>query len=107
MVGGKVIEVAEVPGRPEILFVDCADMPRGRRKPDTCAIYVERNKTSEQIQIGDSLWWQGPYAMWTPQRNRMVETEAERRGLKCGVDYDIKIPRVGCSGVTHPARKGK
>lgn len=98
MVGGKVIEVAEVPGRPEVLYVDCADMPSGWRKPDTCAIMVERNQASERIQIGDSLWWQGRSAMWTPQEN------CGKPDGRQGVDFDIIIPRVGYSGVKHPGR---
>ncbi len=98
MVGGRVIEVAEVPGRPEVLFVDCAERAHGRRRCDTCAIYVERNPTSLQIEIGDSLWWQGRLAYWTPQQNR------GRDRAKSGVDYDIAIPRVGYSGVQHPSR---
>lgn len=106
MVGGTVIEVADQPGRPDVLFVDCADKPRGRRVADTCAINVERNANSERIEIGDSVWWQGGWAMWTPKDNRCAMDEAERRGLKCGVDFDIKIPRVGYSGAGHPSRTG-
>lgn len=96
MVGGIVIEVAEVRDRPDVLFVDCRETnPKYR---DTCAIYVEKNETSMCIEPGDSLWWQGRWAMWTPQANRRSEEG------KCGRDYDIKIPRVGYSGVQHPAR---
>ncbi len=76
MVGGTVIEVAFVDDR---VFVDCADYREGCKHPDTCAIYVERNSTSEQIQIGDLLWWQGEYAYWGPD--------------------DIPIRRRGYSGV--------
>lgn len=97
MVGGTVIEVVDIPDRPDVLFVDCADMPgRYSRKPDTCAILVERNENSEKIQVGDKIWWHGRFAMWTPRDNE---------GSRGGVDYDIKIPRVGYSGVEHPLRK--
>lgn len=104
MVGGIVIEVSEVKGEPDILYVDCADRTTRRGKPDTCAICVQKNATSERIQIGDSLWWQGGWAMWTPKENRLTEERSTRAGHKCGVDYDIRIPRVGYSGVRHPAR---
>lgn len=95
MVGGIVIEVAEVKDRPEVLYVDCRDTTY---RKDTCAVYVERNATSEQIQIGDSVWWQCGKVYWTPQRNIGLEN------AKCGKDYDIPIPKVGYSGVKHPAR---
>lgn len=86
MVGGKVIEVCDVPEMPERLFVDVADRPYG--KVETCAIYVENNETSMSIAIGDSLWWQGRTAYWTPQ-DHMQGT-------------DIPIRRIGYSGVKHP-----
>ena len=57
---------------------------------------------SASLKIGDALWWQGGVAMWTPQENRVGDDEATRRGLKCGVDYDIQIPRRGYSGVSQP-----
>lgn len=97
MVGGTVIEVSEVSGRPEVLFVDCRDRTYAK---DTCAIYVERNQTSERIELGDCVWWQGRHAYWTPQTNR----ERDEADLGCGIDFDIPLPRVGFSGVTHPSR---
>lgn len=106
MVGGTVIEVAEVKDRPDILFVDCRERTTGYAG-STCAIYVERNKDSERIEVGDSLWWQGGWAMWTPQANR-VKNCNHRHHESCnrtGIDYDIKIPRRGYSGVEHPARR--
>lgn len=105
MVGGVVIEVCEHPTDRFKLYVNCADRAySGQRKPDECAIYVERNETSEQIQVGDALWWQGQSAMWTPQKNRVSAKEANRLELRCGVDFDVKIPRIGYSGVAHPHR---
>lgn len=105
MVGGKVIEVCSVKDRPDVLFVDCADKPRGRSKADTCAIYVERTPSAEKIEIGDSLWWQGRTAYWTPACNNISSEESAKRGNKGGRDYDIPIPRVGYSGVKHPSRE--
>ena len=77
MVGGIVIEVA---WRGYKVFVDCHDT----HYRDTCAIYVERNEDSEQIEVGDRLWWQGGSAMWTPADESRME---------------VRIPRVGYSGV--------
>ncbi len=93
MVGGKVIEVAEIAGRPEVIYVDCRD------HNDTCAVLVERNANSERIEIGDSLWWQCGNAYWTPLANK------GKPGNKCGRDFDIKIPKIGYSGSLHPSRK--
>jgi len=91
MVGGRVIEVCAVKEFPGRLFVDVCDRPYSRL--ETCTIYVERNETSERIQVGDSIWWQGRNAMWTPQ---------DSQRLRAGVDHDIVIPRIGYSGVRHP-----
>ena len=100
MVGGQVIEVCDHPEDRNRIYVNVADRPYKRLKE--CAIYVERNEDSERIQIGDSLWWQGRSAFWTPQDNRVSDEEADGRGFRCGVDYDIQIPRVGYSGVNYP-----
>jgi hypothetical protein len=100
MVGGTVIEVCNAEHRSDALYVDTIDKPAGRKHGDTCAIYVERTAESERIEIGDALWWQGAWAYWTPKDNRRVDG-----GGKAGVDYDIKISRIGYSGVTLPSRR--
>ena len=101
MVGGTVIEVVDLATK---VYVNCADRPRGRKKADECAIYVERTPEAEKIEIGDSIWWQGGYAFWTPAPNRLSEAEADALRLKRGSDFDISIPRRGYSGVNHPSR---
>lgn len=101
MVGGTVIEVCDAEHTKDAIYVDCADWVKGRRHPETCAIYVVRSPDSEKIQVGDSLWWQGEWAYWTPAANRSA------KGSKAGVDYDIKIERIGFSGVTLPSRRTK
>lgn len=68
---------------------------------DECAIYVVRNSDAERIRVGDSIWWQGRMAMWTPYEN----TQRPEAELRCGVDFDIQIPRIGYSGVVHPAQR--
>ena len=79
MVGGMVIGVRRLEDR---IWANCMD------GPDECAIYVERNADSEQLKIGDSLWWQGSWAMWTPNPD-------DGR-------HDVQIPRIGYSGVSDP-----
>jgi hypothetical protein len=99
MIGGTVIEVVDLATK---VYINVAERPYN--KIETCAIYVERNENSEKIEIGDQIWWQGGFAMWTPAKNRNPNLEK----LKCGVDYDIQIQRVGFSGVNPPYNlKGK
>ena len=91
MVGGTVTEVLKKHDR---IWVNTAE------DHDECAIFIERNTVSESVKLGDSLWWQGENAYWTPVENhRRPESE-----LKCGTDFDIAIPRIGYSGVNHPAK---
>lgn len=99
MIGGTVIEVAEMPNRPGVLFIDCADFPKGRRTPDTCAIVVESNEISNLIQLGDFIWWQSRCALWTPWE---AVVHGKRPSAKCGIDFDIQIRRIGPSGVKYP-----
>lgn len=73
MVGGTVIETIILEDK---VWVNCKD----KTYKDTCAIYVERNKDSEAIRVGDSIWWQGGYAMWTPQSREFADRKIERRG---------------------------
>ena len=91
MIGGKVIEVIkDIKNRPEAIWVNVKDFTSGYG--DECAIYVEKNDTSLQIEIDDSLWWQGRWAMWTPAAVR-----------ESGIgESDIRIPRIGYSGVERP-----
>lgn len=96
MIGGVVIETVVLP---EKIWVNCEET----QSTSKCAIYVERNETSERIKPSDSVWWQGGWAMWTPYENihRAVGPGA-LKALRVGKDYDIKIPRIGCSGVAKP-----
>lgn len=103
MVGGRVAEIIPLAGKIWVNVQDTVYNPvtgsYDRLGNDFCAVYVERNETSERIKKGDSLWWQGRSVMWTPPENRVKEPNT----LKCGVDYDIEIPRIGYSGVSRPA----
>lgn len=85
-VGGVVVEVVPDGNR---YWVNTDD------HGDECAIFVEKNANSDKIKPGDSVWWQGRDAMWT--------TKAVREGAEG--DSDIKIPRIGYSGVSRPGEK--
>jgi hypothetical protein len=100
MVGGKVIETITLEDR---VWVNVKDTHPPQK--NTCAVYIERNINSEQIAVGDSLWWQSDKAFWTPAANS-AEACNHREHItceqKCGVDYDIAIPRLSYSGVNRP-----
>lgn len=102
MIGGKIVEIIM---EAERVFVNVADTTYPK---DRAAIYVERNANSEAMSTGDSLWWQGRYAMWTPQSYQGRSCE-HREHITCqgsaGVDYDIQIPRLSYSGIDHPEGK--
>jgi len=98
MVGGTVVETIHTSDR---VWVNCREQyGKSEKHFDECAIYVERNEKSLAIAPGDCVWWQEGWAMWTPKKNRVPEDEGGH--LRCGEDYDIKIDRIGCSGVGRP-----
>jgi len=98
MIGGTVIETIKLPDR---IWINCVE----DNSESKCAIYVERNEKSETIKPSDCLWWQGANAMWTPYEKRGNSPSKPNfiKGRICGKDYDIKIPRIGCSGVSRPS----
>ena len=103
MVGGIVIEVIMFK---EKIWVNTVERDKlDKSDKNQCAIYVERNAISEKINLKDSLWWQGGFAMWTPSENmkpKCGHSEHDDCTRKCGVDYDIQIPRLSYSGVSRP-----
>jgi len=92
MVGGVVTETIVLPDR---IWVKCEE----HNSSDQCAIYVERNPKSECIESGDSIWWQAGQAMWTPYSVRKAGWKSKPRQ---GKDFDIKIRKIGYSGITRP-----
>lgn len=90
MVGGTVINIVRLE---DSTWVQCEERTtyynskgqRSRQFSDTCAIRV---KDAKQMKIGDKLWWQGPWAMWTPKPDDGRE--------------DIRLERVGYSHSTIP-----
>jgi hypothetical protein len=90
MVGGKIIKVVQLP---DSTWVNCEEHgyyydKSGKRCAshyDQCAIRIERNT---EVKVGDSLWWQGPWAMWTPKPDDGRE--------------DVRLKRLGYSHSTIP-----
>lgn len=83
-VGGRVAEVVRV--NDAKVWVNTDDS-RNPEFPNYCAVYV--NPDGHDIQMGDSLWWQGDTAYWTPQDRPF------------GV-FDVPLKRIGFSGVARP-----
>lgn len=98
MIGGTVIETIELEDR---VWINCQD---DNYPSDRCAIYVEKDSKARCVSEGDSVWWQSDRAMWTPACNR-GKTCDHRHHYSCsrvGVDYDIRLKRIGFSGVSRP-----
>lgn len=97
MVGGTVVKVIKLSGK---LWIKCEE----DNTTSQCALYIERDSNAEKIAPGDSLWWQGGWAMWTPFSKRFNDPDKPNyvKDRKAGVDYDIKIKRIGFSGVGEP-----
>lgn len=96
MIGGVVIEVIQLPDK---TWINCEETDSTLK----CAIYVERSRRSETIRMGDSLWWQSRNAYWTPYEYRQRRRRGESQG-KAGVDYDLRLRRIGYSGVKRPEK---
>jgi hypothetical protein len=90
-VGGTVVEIIDLPDRVWVNTDEARsyDAEGGRViiPSRECAIYVERTPEARSISEGDSVWWQGEWAMWTP-KSRPFE--------------DKRLRRIGCSGVGRP-----
>lgn len=85
-VGGVVVEIIDCGGA-DRLWVNTREPSSG----DECAIFVERTPVTRSISEGDGLWWQGPYALWTPRSKGVAYACVDRR-----------LKRIGCSGVSRP-----
>jgi hypothetical protein len=85
-VGGLIVDVVEVdPHRWWINTIDPHDLSGPEPGRRTVAVYCD--PLSERPAVGDSLWWQAGWCMWTP---------ADRSRA------DVKLPKIGYSGVRHP-----
>lgn len=87
MVGGKVIGLSR---RPDSTLLNVQD------KRDNCCVRVIEKKISNgeqvSIKLGDDVWWQCGKVMWTPAGEYRPGADQ-----KCGVDFDIHLPKVGYS----------
>jgi hypothetical protein len=79
MVGGKVIETIVLRDR---VWINC------RERKKELAIYVRRDAVSRSVSPGDTVWWQGRMAMWTPKGKPFA---------------DKRMERIGFSGVPRPS----
>lgn len=88
MVGGKIVGLAR--GRDSTL-VHVLDS----HSKDECSIRIKEYRVDNGervvVSVGDSIWWQGDSAMWTPSSCDKTVVD------DCGVVWDIHLPRIGCS----------
>ena len=87
MVGGTIVEVILQSDR---FWLNCRDFTTHSYE---CAIFTEKPDWFKP-KVGDRLWWQGRSAMWTPYDG------GEPEGPE-----DLRIPRIGYSGVLRPQEK--
>lgn len=80
-VGGTIIDI--VPVTPAKWWINTMD----RGSLTHVAVYCDPK--GEPLDVGDSLWWQSGWCYWTPS-NRTRQ--------------DVKLPKIGYSGVPHPHR---
>ena len=83
-VGGKVKDVLIHENR---VFINTID------DGYECAIYVERDRNSERVSSGDTVWWQGERAYWTTEDEEIEECTLKRRGFS-GVPWPHDVPVV-------------
>lgn len=84
-VGGTIIDIVEVsPSKWWVNTVDKSDLMHGGR---TVAVYCDPQ--GEPLTVGDTLWWQGGLCFWTPR------THPDGRS-------DVRLRKIGYSGVPHP-----
>lgn len=97
MVGGVVIGLTRAEERTHVHVADCPHYPKHGRgdecpNPDTCCVYTDERRVDTgkrvTVDVGDSLWWQCGCCYWTPQ---------DSPRSRCGVDFDIKLKKIGYS----------
>lgn len=90
MIGGTIIDLVKVNDRR--WWINCVG--HDSEQNETCAIYIDPRDTHEPpprkplpIEVGDELWWQGPFAFWTTADRSRVH---------------VRVVRLSFSGVRHP-----
>lgn len=102
MVGGIVVGVAEY--EDGTIRVMCAERKHWKPNEWSSAAFVrvssivevagEKRRLMKVIKPGDSLWWQGDYAYWTPYPEvlaipKLEDTRLDRIGCSIGADVDL------------------
>jgi len=89
MIGGQVIEAITVSDHPKgsRVWINC----REKDSTSECAIYVEDSAAARCVEKGDKVWWQSEWAMWSHYHQGRLVGKA-----------DIKLKRIGSSGVSRP-----
>lgn len=95
-IGGTVTETIILPDK---IWINTKEKEHYRSE---CAIYVEDSPAARCVSKGDTVWWQGNTAYWTPKNKN--GQPIERKDGKCSVS-DIKLKRQGFSGVKRPELK--
>jgi hypothetical protein len=96
MIGGTVVETIIVPPQIE---TDTETVEFGREREARvwinvcehgreCAVFVADTPEARSVSPGDTLWWQGREAFWTPRTKAFS---------------DRALRRIGFSGVSRPA----
>lgn len=104
MIGGVVVDTLVLEdkawiNRQERYFYNLGKKPN---EYNTCGVYVEKTDKARCVSEKDIVWWQGDYAYWTPRQNRINEEESKKLEHKAGIHYEIKLKRIGFSGVKKP-----
>jgi hypothetical protein len=94
MIGGIVIEVCDHPTDQKV-YINCKEFGKSTSE---CAVFVEKDENSANVEVGDTVWWHGKNVFWTPAKNR----EKPCKDLIAGTDYDVKLKKIGYSGAKHP-----
>lgn len=106
MIGGDVIETITCAegvwiNTREVLPGDEELSQKERGSRSECAILVERTDKARSVSDGDFVWWQGDLAFWTPESFKPVGGKRPA-GLKVGLHYDIKMKKIGFTGMPRP-----
>ena len=77
MVGGIVVDMWR--WEPDYISVVVRDT-------DLICLRLDKEDNSLGISRGDSLWWQGDIALWTPKDRSLVDVRIPRQGNSFSVD---------------------
>ncbi len=98
MIGGTVVEVIELDDK---IWINCEEESKPKwddknYKVNQTAVYVEKTDAARCVENYDTIWWQGEYVLWTPRLTRVNVRNSPK---------DIKLKKIGSSGVKRPSVK--